>query len=413
MLKKWSLLFFLLIFTFLYPAYGYDLGNVEIHGFISTGYMQSTDNNFLLDSEDGSFQFNETGINFGVSVTDNMRIGLQFYSFDLGDIGNNDVNLDWAFMDYKWKNELGLRIGKIKNPLGLYNELQDYDMLRPSILLPQGMYHQYLRETAISYTGAGIYGTVSMGNAGTLGYDLIGGTMEIDDDGGLLKYLSTDELTFDSGEADHVYGGRLKWYTPLSGLLLSASYQQLDIIYQAHRNAYISLGPIGPPMEVAIDSVIENPDMQFIIGSAEYSIGDLTLAAEYGTRRKNLTVTTDLSKLGRPNPPPMELEIDDESYYGLISYRFTDWFEAGACYSVFYPDKDDRDGERFEKAGKPDYLAWQKDWALSARFDITDFWLIKLEVHFMDGVALCSYEDNPDGFDQDWTLYAIKTTFSF
>jgi hypothetical protein len=122
----------------------------------------------------------------------------------------------------------------------------------------------------------------------------------------------------------------------------------------------------------------------------------------------------DMSRLDQPNPEPVEEKRETEAYYGLLAYRLTDWFEAGVYYSVLYVDMDDREGDSQVAAGKPDYNAWQKDLALSVRFDITDFWLVKLEVHFMDGVAQCTEADNPDGFDeQNWTLFAVKTTFNF
>ena len=106
--------------------------------------------------------------------------------------------------------------------------------------------------------------------------------------------------------------------------------------------------------------------------------------------------------------------LDGESYYGLIAYRLTDWFEAGVYYAISYPDRDDRDGDVQVAVGNPNYRAWQKDLALSARFDLSESWLVKLEAHFMNGVALCNIVDNPDGFDEkDWMLFAIKTTFNF
>ncbi|GBC63154.1 hypothetical protein DENIS_4147 [Desulfonema ishimotonii] len=80
-----------------------ELGGVDIHGFISQGYLKSDDNNFLGNSEDGSFQFNEMGINFSRELTDKLRIGVQFFSRDLSAVGNNDVVVDWAYGDYRWR----------------------------------------------------------------------------------------------------------------------------------------------------------------------------------------------------------------------------------------------------------------------------------------------------------------------
>ncbi|QTA91098.1 hypothetical protein [Desulfonema magnum] len=382
-------------------AFPFDVGDIEIHGFASTGYMKSNHNNFLIPSEEGSFEFNEAGINFAASLTNDIRVGMQLYAYDIGDIGNNDIKLEWAFLDYQWKEELGIRLGKIKTPYGLYNEVQDYDMLRTSTLLPQSVYYKYHRDTIISFQGVGIYGNLSMGPAGTLGYDLFAGTMDIENDGGLAKTFSQDDIIFKSSKMDYVAGGRIKWRPPLDKLLLAGTLYQFD--WSTNLESSVAPVKIRTSMPTAIVSIL----------SAEYSMGNLTAAAEYYQLKGTMTVTQDMSALGMPNPDPTEVDSKSEGYYGRISYRLTDWLEAGAYYSVYYPDKDDRDGENQIAMGKPDYAAWQKDLTLSTRFDITDFWLVKLEVHFMDGVALCVEQDNPDGYEKDWTLFAVKTTFSF
>ncbi|HAO21106.1 MAG TPA: hypothetical protein DCQ37_11925, partial [Desulfobacteraceae bacterium] len=84
---------------------------IDIHGFISQGYLYSNKNNYLGESEKGSFQFNELGINFSKDMTENLRIGMQFFSRDLGETGNNAVEVDWAFGDYHWHDWLGFRAG--------------------------------------------------------------------------------------------------------------------------------------------------------------------------------------------------------------------------------------------------------------------------------------------------------------
>ncbi|WP_207679021.1 hypothetical protein [Desulfonema magnum] len=381
-------------------AHPFAAGDIGIHGFASTGYMKSNHNNYLIPTEEGSFEFNEAGINFTASVTNNIRVGMQLYSFDLGDVGNNDMKLDWAFLDYQWKEELGIRPGKFKTPFGLYNELQDYDMLRTSVLLPQSVYNRFLRETMV-VQGLGLYGNVSAGAAGTLAYDAYFGTEDIDTEGGLGKFASAQGI-LKNCTIGHIFGGRIKWKTPLDGLLLSSSFLEFEIVYDMEART-----------EPVVKMEVSVPEWQLFIFSAKYGMGDMTIVGEYSRQSGDVTITQNLSNLGLPNPPPMEAGIYNEGYYGMISYRFTDWFEAGTYYSVYYPDPDDRDGENQAAMGKPDYTAWQKDWTLSTRFDITDFWLVKLEVHFIDGVALCADADNPDGYEKDWTLFAVKTTFNF
>ena len=382
-------------------AYAFDADEIEIHGFASTGYMKTDQNNYLLRSEDGSFEFNEAGLNVTTSLNENIRVGMQLFSRDLGSVGNNDVKLDWAFLDYQWKEALGLRVGRIKTPMGLHSDTRDYDMLRTSILLPQGVYNEYFREAEIAYQGAAVYGNIALGSGGRFGYDIYAGAVEIKPDGIMAKYMSDADAVLTSATIDRMAGGRIRWYTPLQGLMLGSTLQQLAM--------NVDFESPSAPVYMNWDV----PTMQFLYLSAEYDLGSWTFAAEYFRWKSDATTSVDMSRLEQPNPPPLEEIVDSDSYYVLLAYRVTDWFEAGAYYNAFYYDRDDRDGDFAVAEGVPDYYAWQKDLALSLRFDVTDSWLVKLEAHVMDGVHLLDYAENPDGVEQDWMLFAVKTTFNF
>ena len=111
-------------------------GDVDIHGFISQGFLQTDKNNYLAKPENGSFQFNEMGINFTTYVADDLKMGCQFFARDLGPVGNDDVTINWAFAEYTYRNWLGLRAGLIKMVFGFHNDTRDFDSLRTSIFLP-------------------------------------------------------------------------------------------------------------------------------------------------------------------------------------------------------------------------------------------------------------------------------------
>jgi len=72
---------------------------IDVHGFLSQGFLQSDRNNFYAKTKAGTFQFNEFGINFATELTDRLRTGLQLLSRDLGNIGNNKVDIDWAYAE--------------------------------------------------------------------------------------------------------------------------------------------------------------------------------------------------------------------------------------------------------------------------------------------------------------------------
>ncbi len=392
--------FGILFFT-INPAYAYDLGPVEFHGFGSVGYIQSSENNLVEDSRDGTFEFNEFGVSAATTLFDDIYVGMQLMSLDYGAVGNNNVYVNWALADYQWRDALGFKAGKVKLPLGLYNDIRDYDFLRTPIFLPQALYNENYRELMDSYTGGGLYGTFDLGKGGYLGYDLYYGTeRDIDEDGGIARDVTQRNFIFIESTVDYNLGGRLKYHPPVQGLLLALSYNQIETESTSSSTT------------MPMDMTVYMPSMKTYIFSAEYSLGNFTVVGEYEIIDGKIERTIDMSAAGRP-VVHAESDINAERYYGLLSYRFTDWFTAGMYYSVDVPDTEDRDGEKRVERGLADYSAWSKDLAVTARFDITDFWLLKLEYHYVDGVSLLMPIDNPDGFAKSWDYFAVKTTFSF
>lgn len=366
-------------------AAAFDMESVQIHGFISQGYLKTDTNDalFAKTSSDGTFEFNEFGLNVVSQVNDNLRVGMQLLSRDMGEIGNNEVEIDWAYGDYNYRNWLGLRAGKMKTPYGLYNQSRDIDAARTCILLPSSIYSEGFRESVSTTTGIGAYGELP----GGVEYQAVYGTTQLKEDEGVAKLMSTlmGVSEFSDASVDWAYAGDLKWSTPIDGLTLGTS----TLGYKATLSA-------EAPIHLDLDFEAES-----YIGSAEFVYGDLTLASEY----QLLTLDYSISAVNISD------KQDIEGYYFLASYRINNWFEVGTYYNVLYLDKDDRDGDRYKAIGQPAAKAWKKDFALTTRFDVNDNMVLKLEGHLMDGLATVEYDtEDPD---DTWYMLAAKVTFSF
>src|SRR5262249_32905537 len=130
-----------------------DLLALEVHGFISPGFIVSTDNNYLSESKHGSFKLSEVGLNFTKPLTETLRAGIQLFARDLGRSGNYSAKFDWYYLDYRWRDWLGIRAGRVKVPFGLYNDINDIDPARVPILLPQSVYPVTNRDFLLAQTG--------------------------------------------------------------------------------------------------------------------------------------------------------------------------------------------------------------------------------------------------------------------
>jgi hypothetical protein len=365
--------------------------SLQVHGFVSQGFIKSTDNNYLANSERGSFELTEVGINFTKTLTDQMRVGVQLFTRDLGPIGNYAPQFDWFYLDYRFWDWLGVRAGRTKLPFGLYNEVNDIDSARVPILLPQSVYSITSRDFLLAQTGVELYGNVPLGGGGGLEYRAYGGTIYVPSTSGAIINFTVPYLI----------GGRLMWLSPIEGLQVGGSVQALRFDFD-----YLPPAAITGPLQMAGSlpagfTGVVNAKLPAVlwIASAEYQVGELLLAAEYGRVWSKIESTV-------PTLLP-ETETQEERYYGMASYQITPWFTPGAYYSVRFPNVDLRHGRDH----------YQHDIALTLRFDMNAHWLFKAEGHFMHGTAALDPTLNGNqprsALTRDWGVLLLKTTAYF
>jgi hypothetical protein len=369
---------------------------LQVHGFVSQGFLVTTDNNYLAESERGSFEFTEVGLNFTQPLSDELRVGVQLFARDLGPLGNYDVKADWFYLDYRFADWFGLRAGRVKLPFGLYNEVNDVDQARLPILLPQSVYPIQNRDFLLAQTGVELYGYLDLAAAGALDYRLYGGTIFLDADvapGAAYELVAIN--------IPYVAGARVLWETPLPGLRAGGSLQlirlEADLLFDpAAFQPLVMDGDL--PASFAGQVEVELPALMWV-GSIEYAIDQLLFAAEYSRWH----IDTGSSE---PLLFP-ESDTTQERLYGMAAYRWNAWFESGVYYALYF-----RDVER--RAGRAQQ---QHDLAATLRFDINPHWLVKLEVHGMRGTAALNAALNdgtpPSQLQRSWGLFVVKTTAYF
>jgi hypothetical protein len=186
-----------------------------------------------------------------------------------------------------------------------------------------------------------------------------------------------------------IYGSQFWYNTPLTGLRLgvSAGYFQ-DF-------GYTVTVPLPPTYaKGAIHSVGNIPFQQY---SIEYQVKSWTFQAEYFSYNLTGHQYVYNHAIGSANANP-------DSWYAGASYRFNKWFEVGTYYNEYYGNVHDRGNS----------LQYQKDLALSLRFDPKDWWIFKVEGHYIHGTGLLNDNaDNPVQTSDGWFMLAVKTTVSF
>src|SRR5271168_5256558 len=85
-----------------------DAANIEIHGFVTQGFLFSSKNNYLTtQSSSGSLQWTDGAVSVSDSLSDKLRVGIQLHMYQLGQLGGPNIEVDWASGDYRVNDYFG------------------------------------------------------------------------------------------------------------------------------------------------------------------------------------------------------------------------------------------------------------------------------------------------------------------
>jgi hypothetical protein len=383
---------------------------INLNGFLSQGYVYSTHNDFIpQSSRNGSFELNEFGLTFSADVSKKLRVGFQVLARDFGPMGNHQLKLDWGFADYRISNALGIRIGKIKAPFGLYNEIRDTDALYPMVILPQSIYDEAKRAVFVAYNGIGVHGSLDFGTGGLNYHFFTGGVNHPE----VAPYMTQIQTAINTGmsmaglgmsispiamDTQFYFGGRLIWRTPINGFRMGGSYLSL----RSEFNSMLTVPLMG---QMPVFGAMRIKDAFFL--SAEWAIGNFTLSSEY----MELPVQLFLTLFGQEMELLKEIQ---QGWYVMGSYVFNDKLTLYGFYDQFYADKGDTIGYSSIRLGNPGYYGWQKEWVAGLRYDVSFNWTIKVEYHIIDGLAksYVFFVGMPET-EQKWNMVAAKISYNF
>jgi hypothetical protein len=369
-----------------------DLSDIQVHGFVTQGFLYSSHNNlYTMETSAGSARWTDAAVSFNDVLSDKLRVGVQLHVYQFGELGGPNLQIDWATGDYRASDKMRFVAGKVKTVYGLFNDSQDVDTVHLWTLLPESIYPTDNKSFTLAHYGADFYGAASLGKHwGSLSYRGFGGYRSLDLNGGYAKQIGTAiGSSFTSG-GGNVFGGDVRWKTPLKGLLVGVSAITGNLDGSAPSGSF------------------HIPYATLPVYFAKFEKGKFMVAGEY--RRTNGQFIIHLNNVDPfPFPAPVihftsQSSYDDRAYYAMSSYRLSDKLQLGAYYSWYHSAK-----------GNPALPAnFSNDAVVSGRYDFNSFFYAKLEGHFIDGTALNYYAaTNPMGLKPKTNMLAAKVGFSF
>lgn len=370
------------------------LGTAQIHGFLSQGFVLTSANNFYGDSESGSLDFTEAGVNLSVRPYGPLMLAAQGVFRRVGRINPNEFRLDYALADYAFwsgtEGRAGIMLGRVKNPLGFYNETRDVAFTRPTIFLPQSIYFDRTRNLGLASDGLQLYGEYSTAWGDwflRLGAGWPNGTNDKE-----FERLTVSANFPGQFEPKFSYIGRLSYELQGGLIRLAVTSAQVTSRYDPEVNNPFQAG------EVTLTPVIF---------SAQYDGEKFSLTGEYALR------FIQLESFGQFLP---NQSVTSESYYLQGSYRLLPSVELVARYDVFFADRDDTSGRKFAAlTGRPRHTRFARDWTVGIRWDITNAFMVRAEYHNVDGTGWLAASESPDLSERQrhWHMFALLASFRF
>jgi hypothetical protein len=377
----------------------------QVHGYAAQGFVLSSGNNFFGSSTDGSVDYYEAGLNAAIQVRPNLLFAAQGAVRAAGVTDTGRPRLDYALMDYRFLPGInagvgvdasaGVRVGKVKNTVGFFNETRDVIFTRPSILLPS-VYgdNQNQRDLVFTAPGVQLYGNLDWGNQE---FSLVGtassnrGVTKAED-----KLLVTLTLPYslridDSWNAqlmDSIDGGR--WQVGVS-----AFYGRFILT---------SVVPTVPP-----EALFGDIGIGLYVLSARYNGEKLSLTAEYAINPNKQSLTLD-------GAPLQSSDITADTAYLQADYRLTSQWGAMARLDAAFRDRSDRDGSAYAAAnpGVDPASRYAYDLTIGLHWRYREHWGVWGEYHLIDGTETVQPLQNPGRQLADhWSMLMLMAGYTF
>lgn len=385
-----------------YPQYvtALDLGyeDWQLHGFASQGYtLTSKYNAYGQSRSGGSLDFTEVGVNILGRIRPNLLVAAQGLYRSAGGSDREDFRLDFANLDYHIaigeRGTAGVRMGRVKNPFGLYNDTRDVVWTRPGVFVPQSVYFDSLalRQPMISSDGGVLYGRYAAGDHALTTELVI--SEPLDDSGGATEFLTGVPNVRGNLEGRPMFVGRMGYEWQEGRFRLLFSVVDLDRDFKSATPG-VSSG---------------NIKAFYPLASAQLNLEDWSFTGEYGR------VTAERSGF---IPGGGTMENTSESFYVQSQYRFMPDWSALLRYDSFILNVDDRSGKRSAQlSGLPKHSFYAHDVTVGLRWEFIRDWLVLSEYHSVWGTAWLSPADNPDLVQRNgperWDMFALMLSYRF
>lgn len=378
-------------------------------GFVSQAIYTTSDNDFFGYSDDKvAWDYREVGLIGRLAVSDGVAFSTQLLSRKAGVVDDGRPRFDYAFLSYDLPNsanlEHGLRLGKVKSPLGLYNDTREVPFTRPSILLPQGTYYDRLRNSAFS-SYAVQYFADYRADLSSISLKLQAGQLIVDSQE-LIDRVGFRDMD-GKGIPKESYQLSLLYDYDASRIRTGLTYSEGHFIFKPNFTQLL----IGDG-EINFLNAPGNVRNSQLVTSFEYNAVDWTFSSEVSFAK--------VSVYGFNSVIPTQFEDHPLAAYVQAVYRLSEKWDVLARYDESHLDRGDWYGGQYEAmykdlVGGPAYARYTKDSTIGAGWKPSPNFMIRGELHVIEGASWISirYSDSYSEYRKYWNMALLQVSYRF
>lgn len=404
--------------AFVYSRPGLAAQPPQFHGYLSQGIIYSGDNPFYDKRTGTNLNARELGLNVSWSMNDKVRFAGQLLSRKAGGLDNGRLRVDFLLVDYNFfineKASAGVRLGRVKNPYGLYNTTRDVPHARPGVFVPQSVYFESLRGPLLSSDGGDLYFSFN-NELADFNFDVYGGKSHFDNKALEYQLYQTDM----PGKFDNVDIRGIKAVAEPKALPdLTAAVTAVDI-----RTDYKNAPTFSPTQQQAALSVLAADEtlVPYYITSLrinalmrlyslQYTQNDWIFTGEY------LTIDINLNKFGVANFNVPNYKTKLNGYYAQAEWLASNKLSAYSRYEELYYNTKDKNGRDYAlRTGGNPVTQYNKALTLGARWYITSNFSTTAEYSINEGTAFINGQTNIDysTLKKNWNMFILEVSYHF
>lgn len=211
------------------PASAQLAETVALHGYGQFHYGRTNEYPLLGATKEGSYGNSSFSLDIAANPTD--RVSVKALTVWVQEGAESHIEFDVAWAQYRISDAASLRMGRSRVPFGNYGEILEVGTLRPFFSLPKAVYGP-VSVVAEWYQGAGLTGTRFGASGWGFQWDVFGGYMGIEGHGELMEAIDepVDSMAppMEMEEEEHegeeivrindIAGGHVTVFAPVEGL---------------------------------------------------------------------------------------------------------------------------------------------------------------------------------------------------